>query len=245
MLGRIDHYLHMAPRVLCDVVALPPFTLYFNRESDSPFLSYARPSEELEAGDETIVEVIRAFADRGRTPRWEWIDDLYPELAPALGRAGIAAEVTPLMRVTREGLRRDEPAGFEIREVPEEELAPMIRAQRRSFGMGDEAPSDSEFATVRSWLDRGGRFFAAFSGGEVAGAGGYLPIEGVAEVAGVGTVPEFRRRGVGGAVTAALVDDAFARGCECVFLTAGDDAAVSLYRRVGFQVIGRGMAAMG
>ena len=47
------------------------------------------------------------------------------------------------------------------------------------------------------------------------------------------------------AVTSALVRDAFAAGCNLVFLTAGDDAAVQLYRKVGFEVAARGMAAAG
>jgi hypothetical protein len=49
---------------------------------------------------------------------------------------------------------------------------------------------------------------------------------------------------VGGALTSALVAEAFGAGCDCVFLTAGDERAMRVYRRVGFEQIARGMAAM-
>ena len=243
-LHRIDAYLHAAPRVLCEAVELPPFTLYLSRDSESPFLSYARPSAPLDDADAQVRNVIAAFTLRERTPRWEWIDDLYPELAPALERAGINAENTPLMQVTPESFRPQSGEGFEIRRVrPEDNLLALVRAQRRSFGMEDE-PLDADTEMVRGWLARGGRFYAAVSEAEIVGGGGCLPIGGVAEVAGIGTVPEARGRGIGGALTSALVAEAFGAGCDCVFLTAGDERAVRVYSRVGFEQVARGMAAM-
>lgn len=245
LLPRIDGYLHAAPRVMCDAVPVGPFTVYLNRETDSPYISYARPSEPLRGDLGAEIEAVRAlFRQRGRVARWEWIHDLYPELEPALEACGVRTEVTPLMTVTPERFRFEPGEGIEIRRVgAEEDFGPMIRAQRLAFGMEDVEPSESERATVRAWLGRGGCFFQAVVDGTVAGGGGYLPIAGVAEVAGIGTRPEFQRRGVGGAITAALVRDAFARGCDCVFLTAGDERAVRVYRRVGFEVAARGMGA--
>jgi ribosomal protein S18 acetylase RimI-like enzyme len=185
-----------------------------------------------------------AFRERGRSPRWEWIHDLYPDLAPALEACGIPPEDTPLMTVTAESFRPESGAGLTLRAIDaDEDLAPLIRAQRRSFAMEDDQPSDAERSVVRAWIGRGGCFYVAEASGEVVGTGAYLPIEGVAEVAGIGTVPTFRHQGVGGAVTSALVRDCFARGCDCVFLTAGNEAAGRLYRRIGFEVIARGMAA--
>jgi predicted GNAT family acetyltransferase len=53
----------------------------------------------------------------------------------------------------------------------------------------------------------------------------------VTEIVGVATVPEARRRGIAGAVTARLVEDAAA---DIVFLSAGEDAA-RVYARLGFE----------
>lgn len=247
-LERIDRYLHTAPRVMCDVVECPPFQLYLNRETASPFLSYARPSQPLPATRAELIAAIDAvnqeFRSRGRTVRWEWIHDLYPELSPALKTQALTLEETPLMTIAPATFQPETPAGVALRSLaPGDDPAPMIRAQRRAFGMEDAEPSDSERAVVRAWLERGGRFYAAAIDGEVVGGGAFLALDGVAEVAGIGTVPEHRRKGVAGAITSALVRDCFAAGCDCVFLTAGDERAVRTYQRVGFRTTARGMAA--
>jgi predicted GNAT family acetyltransferase len=60
----------------------------------------------------------------------------------------------------------------------------------------------------------------------------------VTEVVGVATLPAFRRRGLGGAVTAALVADALAHGAEIVVLSAGSEEIARVYARLGFVRIG-------
>ncbi|WJY43072.1 GNAT family N-acetyltransferase [Streptomyces sp. P9-2B-2] len=64
-------------------------------------------------------------------------------------------------------------------------------------------------------------------------AGRHQPVGAVNEIVGVGTLPTARRRGLGLAVTAALVADARSRGVEPVFLSAGDE--VGLIRFDGHQ----------
>jgi hypothetical protein len=55
--------------------------------------------------------------------------------------------------------------------------------------------------------------------------------------AGTGTasLPAARRRGVGVAVTAALVDHATSSGPDLVFLSATDDDVARIYEREGFR----------
>ncbi len=60
--------------------------------------------------------------------------------------------------------------------------------------------------------------------GVPAGAGSALPASGAAEIAGIGTLPEFRARGIGSAVTARLVDRLFAGGTDLAWLTAGGES---------------------
>jgi predicted GNAT family acetyltransferase len=66
----------------------------------------------------------------------------------------------------------------------------------------------------------------------------HQPVGDVTEVVGVATLPAFRRRGLGAAVTGLLVADARARGVETVFLTAGDEEIARVYARLGFVRIG-------
>ncbi|GAA0346439.1 GNAT family N-acetyltransferase [Streptomyces blastmyceticus] len=76
---------------------------------------------------------------------------------------------------------------------------------------------------------------AAVDDGVALCAGQHQPVGIVSEVVGVGTLPAARRRGLGLAVTAALVADARSRGMETVFLSAGDDDVARIYARLGFR----------
>ena len=58
------------------------------------------------------------------------------------------------------------------------------------------------------------------------------------EIVGVATLPSARRRGLGAAVTAALVDDARRGGADIVFLSAGSDDIARVYGRLGFERVG-------
>jgi len=81
-------------------------------------------------------------------------------------------------------------------------------------------------------------------GDGVVAVGSHQPVGGVSEVVGVATLPAARRRGLGAAVTAALVEDARRGGAEIVFLSAGDDDVARLYERLGFERVGTaGLAA--
>jgi predicted GNAT family acetyltransferase len=60
----------------------------------------------------------------------------------------------------------------------------------------------------------------------------------VVEVVGVATLPVARRRGLGGAVAAALARAALGAGADTVFLSAQDDAVARVYERVGFRRVG-------
>ena len=70
-----------------------------------------------------------------------------------------------------------------------------------------------------------------------------LPLAGVTEVMGVATLPSARRQGLGGAVTAALVDDARDLGLSTVFLTASSPDVARIYAGIGFRPLGTGWVA--
>ena len=72
----------------------------------------------------------------------------------------------------------------------------------------------------------------------VVAAGQHQPVGDATEVVGVATLPAHRRRGLAGAVTAALTADARARGATLVLLSAGDEDVARVYARVGFRRIG-------
>lgn len=78
---------------------------------------------------------------------------------------------------------------------------------------------------------------ARWDGRAVAG-GMFRPVrDGLAELVGIATLVDFRRRGFGGAVTARLTREAFACGARTVFLSTDDEDARRVYQRAGFRDI--------
>ncbi len=73
--------------------------------------------------------------------------------------------------------------------------------------------------------------------------GSHQPVGRITEITGVGTLPAYRRRGIGAALTSFLVQDALARGIETIFLTAGDEEIAGVYARTGFERVGTACAA--
>jgi predicted GNAT family acetyltransferase len=84
---------------------------------------------------------------------------------------------------------------------------------------------------------------AARVSGVLAAVGWHQPLDGASEIVGVATLPAFRRRGLGAAVTGTLVADALERGVETVFLSADDDDVARVYARVGFRRVGTACGA--
>jgi ribosomal protein S18 acetylase RimI-like enzyme len=84
---------------------------------------------------------------------------------------------------------------------------------------------------------------AAVENGAVVCSGMHLPVGSVSEIAGVGTLPAERRRGLAYGVTAALVADARERGVETLFLSAGDEDVARMYGRLGFRTVATALIA--
>jgi predicted GNAT family acetyltransferase len=105
-------------------------------------------------------------------------------------------------------------------------------------------PEPWPLAFIRERILRGHTVMAvAELDGHPASVGSHNPVGDATEIVGVGTLPAFRRRGIGAAVTSILVEDAFGRGISVVLLSAGDDAVARVYARLGFRVVGTAGAA--
>jgi ribosomal protein S18 acetylase RimI-like enzyme len=77
-------------------------------------------------------------------------------------------------------------------------------------------------------------------GGEVVGAGlAVAPVAGVSEVAGIAVREAYRRRGIAGALTAAITDRLFAAGVDVAWLEAAAEDSWRVYERVGYVPSGK------
>jgi predicted GNAT family acetyltransferase len=116
-----------------------------------------------------------------------------------------------------------------------EEVQTLITVGLRAFGVGNEEPaSDEDAEEDRSRLDRDISLLGYLDGEPAAVAHAMAPLHGLAEVGGIGTLTEFRTRGIATAMTAEVTRLAIAAGAELAYLTPGDEGAFRVYARVGY-----------
>jgi len=251
LLDWIDNYCDAVPRPVTRAEDFGSLVLFVREGEGWPY--YARPTR---GGTEPNAADVARVRERQRAlgipEAFEWIDDVSPAMRAAATDAGVPPNDHPLM-IHRGG---DVPAaGLDVRLVgPDDELAELASVAPVAFanpGTDVGEAGDAELRklvaarrpeadeALRERLRSGAGVLAVgYLDGRPVASGMHLPVEGVTEVVGVGTLPAARRRGFGAAVTAALVDDARSRGVETVFLSAGSEEIARLYASLGFERIG-------
>ncbi|MBE2317124.1 GNAT family N-acetyltransferase [Solirubrobacter sp. CPCC 204708] len=228
MLERIEAYYDAVPRSAARAEEIGPFTLFV---PTGAWPYYARPRLGLEhAFTGAEVEAVRARQrELGVPEAFEWVHDTTPSLLAVMPLDVMQA---PLM-VLRGAVPAAAPEGVTVRMIEADDplLSAAVAAQDRGFGgSGEDVGDRVDF--LRERLASGiTRMAIATIGEDVVAVGQHQPVADVTEIVGVATVPEARRRGIAGALTARLVEDAAA---DIVFLSAGEDAA-RVYARLGFE----------
>jgi ribosomal protein S18 acetylase RimI-like enzyme len=263
LLAEIEAYYDAAPRAAARVEAMGPFVVFVPLGASWPY--YARPA--LGAGDFTAADVRRVL-DRqqqlGVPQAFEWVAETTPALRPAVERAGLAVAAYPLLVLQDEGPSPvPRPADIQLRLAsPEDDLALFGAVAQLAFASGGTAPGPQGPAGPADLAPLAGRrapaavaferervrtgrtvMAVALAAGTPVGVGSHQPVGRISEVVGLGTLPAYRRRGIGGALTAMLAADARGRGVETVFLSAGDSDVARVYQRVGFRHAGTACAA--
>jgi ribosomal protein S18 acetylase RimI-like enzyme len=260
LLRRIDAYLDAAPRTGAQAETVGPFTLFLNEGHGWRY--YARPSP---GGASIDVEAVRAVRRRQRSlaqpEALEWIDELAPEVASAASGDGMRVVRHPLMALSVGAFApATPPPGAAVRIVDaDDDLAGLgavaeVGFASRGTAVGRGGAPEASRAAARANRDtiafQRGRMLAGLTiaaaadvSGVMAAVGAHQPLEATSEIVGVATLPSYRRRGLGAAVTSALVADALERGVTTVFLSADDDDVARVYERIGFRRIGTAGAA--
>jgi ribosomal protein S18 acetylase RimI-like enzyme len=127
------------------------------------------------------------------------------------------------------------PAGLDVRAAGRADLDGVLVVDAEAF--------DASAETQRPWLEPllsadDAVVAVAYDGDRAVGCGYAVVADSDAGrtvyVAGIGVLESARRRGVGGATSAWLVEQGFARGADLAHLNPDTDAAASVYRRLGF-----------
>jgi ribosomal protein S18 acetylase RimI-like enzyme len=227
-----------------EVTRFGPFESLIDLGSDLIWLNYAVPLEPLgdpEAARAALDDLKTHFRTRGRRPRFEFNAALWPDLPALLESAGLGLQARqPMMICTPTDLRPPAAPGVAVRLLsdssPDADFLALSRIQREAFGDIGGEPDPGIMMVMRGQLRVGASLLAlALIEGAPAGAGGIFPDDrGVAELAGVATRADARRRGVASALSAALTDAFFSRGGDVAWLSAADDGAAAVYARVGY-----------
>ena len=240
----IQSYMRLAASHGRDTEQVGPFLATFSRHTDLVFLNYAVPDDNAEPSADDVAALIASYERRDRKPRLEYLPSLAPDVETVLIACGFAVEgLLPLM-IYAPGLASTLPAlqGIEIVTASSDAdfLATLV-VQFEAYG-NTSSPDQDDVARLRSCVEAGG--IAVFArdteSGEPAGAGVCAPPFGnVTELAAIGVCGAFRRRGIAGAVTARLADEANAAGTTTIFLTPAHDEGERIYGRVGFHSISK------
>ncbi|MFJ1757169.1 GNAT family N-acetyltransferase [Kitasatospora sp. NPDC088134] len=219
------------------VVETGGFVAGFDPDTTSPYINYATPLPGAVPTGGDVAALVAAFRERGLKPRLEFAPNAAPAVEPALRAAGFGTEAvheylvcTPATLVV--------PASAPVVETPgtDEDFTAVDAALAEAFS-GEFASSPEGAARLRRLERDGGavRFVRAPDGGCAGGACCSAPAVGTSELAGVGTRPAHRGRGIAAAVTAELAGTMFARGARSVWLEYSGEGSRRVYERVGFR----------
>lgn len=265
LLDRLERYYDTVPRSGARVEDFGPLTLFVREGEGWPF--YARPAQGRtgEVSADAVARVRERQRELGIPESFEWIDEVTPTLRAAVEATGLVVHEHPLMV-----LAEDAPAtaaelpsgGPSVRILGPDDPAlaaalalPHVAFATPGTGIGPAGVAelaaavasrsgDGSVERVRARIGKGLTSVAAsVQDGAALCSGQHQPVGSVSEIVGVGTLPAARRRGLGLAVTVALVADARSRGVETIFLSAGDDDVARIYARLGFRRVATALIA--
>ncbi|MGD0192868.1 MAG: GNAT family N-acetyltransferase [Rhizomicrobium sp.] len=230
---RIQDYLRAFALRMPDCERAGPFLASFDSGSDNPYRNYAVPDDDARPDLNDIAALTDIFRRRGRVPRLEYVAKAAPYVETALVEHGFAIEKRFPVLVCAPGAMRETQADGVTMGIAAAESAIVAAAEVGAIAYGGEAYAEP----LRRLVSQGGVLMLARdrASGMAIGAGmATPPHNGTCEVAGIGVIPSHRRRGIAGALTAAITREAFLRDATLAWLTPGHDEAERIYARAGF-----------
>lgn len=224
------------------VVDAGAFKLLLNPHDDFVGTNWATPLEP-DPNDLEIEAMRDAFRAHQRTPRLEFIAECWPEVAGTLERAGFRSEGAPqdIMILTEDDFNPFTADGVDIHflapDDPETLFGAYLEVQTKGFGYSTDAPTPEQISRWREQIGAGRRAALASLESRAVGVGTTLGFD-LAEVQGVTTLPDARRRGVAASLSSALAAGVLGRGGEAIWLSVEEDAARACYAKIGFRKIG-------
>lgn len=236
----VQHYDRALARQARSHVRIGPFVCRFSPHRRDAFANFAIPDDNAEPTAADVRALVRAFEERGRTARLEFLASCAPAVEQVLAGAGFTVERRGIVMACapRWLMTPGLVPGLELTEPScDADLEDFALVQHRAFAEPDEARPDG--AARLAWmLNRGALVVLARYEGQIAGGGSCTaPGHGVGELDGVAVAEGARHRGIGAAVSARLTSLAHRRGYRLVWLEPVDPAVQRVYTRIGYRPI--------
>jgi ribosomal protein S18 acetylase RimI-like enzyme len=231
-----------------EAVRIPPFTLFFNPHVDHAYEGVAIPDEFqpiMGYPAEAVEGLCTAFDVRGRVPFVRFLDAFAPGLPISLHLSGKGFQESsrlPVLACTPESLiHPPDVPGLDFvvisNESPLDDVKDSLDVNSQGFDPQPNRVDDRTAAKFRGELVNNLAFIARLNGRPVA-AGMFTEIrDSMTELVGITTLPQYRGRGIGAALTAYMTRTAFESGVEIAFLIAATQDAQRVYQRIGYRVV--------
>jgi ribosomal protein S18 acetylase RimI-like enzyme len=262
LLARIEAYYDAVPRRFARVEECGPLTLFLGEPGGWSYYARPRLGGTGPFGPDDVEAAMARLRAEALPEVVEWVHETTPTLLDAVRAVGsLRVEELPLLALDGDLTVQAPalPSSVRVRLLGADDADAVAAASAVSkVGFAAAGTARGETGTAerdaavspapRRVLDlvRAGAVriaVAEHADDGVLATGRTMPLADVTEVMGVATLPTARRRGLGAAVTAALVADGRDRGLTTVFLTASSPAVARVYERVGFRRVGTGYAA--
>jgi ribosomal protein S18 acetylase RimI-like enzyme len=191
-----------------------------------------------------VAEMRETFIQHGKRARLEYIAELHPALANHLEEVGFTRQSkVPLMILEMKNLAapRADDTGARYRRLAvgdEGLLRAFLMNQSIAFGGSSGEEALGWLPNLRSGLASGQVLAAVMEMGGEPVSGGVVQIgEGIGELAGVWTAPQWRNRGLAYTLCQQLLVDYASAGYPLCWLSAAEGAQ-TLYEKLGFVTVG-------
>jgi ribosomal protein S18 acetylase RimI-like enzyme len=228
-----------------EVLTIGPFRVALSKDKAAPGGSWVTLVEGSAGQAETMkaVSKLKAALKKHRSPlEIEFNDVAFPKVGAWLEAAGLKlAERNPLMACHPEMFKPSVAAEVHLTQLRATATAAELEAfqQIRWTNGGDIKGTVPPVDSLRVALGAPSSvFLLAWLDWQAAGTGISHALNGAAEIVGIVTQKQLRRRGVAATVTSELVRRHFERGGDFVFLDAANDEAAAIYERLGFSRFG-------
>lgn len=192
---------------------------------------------------ESIDRLTAHFVAHERALRLEFFHELHPTLATALEAAGLGLEKTAsAMALVPRDFRPPRPTALAVSSLEAGRAVGVKRflaVQSDAFGVRIDSGPTGWRPILEAGLADGTMVAAIGEIGGQACCGAVLMIGGGgAELAGVGTLPAYRRHGYAADLCGRILAEHFHRSADPVWLSADDEIAAGLYGALGFKAVG-------